>query len=96
MPFNKPIRRIAIIGTGVIGASWSALYLARGFNVVDHPPRKGHLEVTLTHENGTLVATRIWASSQFNNVWLSPEGHVLHVDTSSNVPSARSNGFPSI
>ncbi len=36
-------------------------------------------------ENGTLVATRIWASSQFNNVWLSPEGHVLHVDTSSNI-----------
>jgi hypothetical protein len=36
-------------------------------------------------ENGTLVATRIWASSQFNNVWLSPEGHVLHVDTGNNV-----------
>ncbi len=31
-------------------------------------------------EDGTLVATRIWASSRFNNVWLSPEGHVLHVD----------------
>jgi hypothetical protein len=30
---------------------------ARGFNVVDHPPRKGHLEVTLTHEGDTLVAT---------------------------------------
>ena len=36
-------------------------------------------------ENGTLVATRIWASSQFNNVWLSPEGHVLHVDTGTDV-----------
>lgn len=33
-------------------------------------------------ENGTLVATRIWASSSFDKVWLSPEGHVLHVDTS--------------
>lgn len=31
-------------------------------------------------QDGTLVATRIWASSQFNSVWLSPEGHVLHVD----------------
>ncbi len=31
-------------------------------------------------QNGTLVATRIWASSTFNNVWLSPEGHVLHVN----------------
>ena len=41
-------------------------------------------------ENGTLVATRIWASSQFNNVWLSPEGHVLHVDTSNNVVTVAS------
>lgn len=35
-------------------------------------------------ENGTLVATRIWASSDFNKVWLSPEGHVLHVNTTTN------------
>ena len=26
MSFNKPIRRIAIVGTGVIGASWAAQY----------------------------------------------------------------------
>ena len=31
---NKPIRRIAIIGTGVIGASWTALFLAKGLEVV--------------------------------------------------------------
>jgi hypothetical protein len=36
-------------------------------------------------ENGTLVATRIWASSQFNSVWKSPEGHVLHVDAANNM-----------
>ncbi len=35
--------------------------------------------------DGTLVATRVWASSQFNSVWASPEGHVLHVDTANNV-----------
>src|SRR5882724_2622137 len=34
MSQNKPIRRIAIIGTGVIGASWSALFLAKGLHVV--------------------------------------------------------------
>ena len=27
MSYNKPIRRIAIVGTGVIGASWAAEYL---------------------------------------------------------------------
>jgi hypothetical protein len=32
-------------------------------------------------ENGTLVAVRVWASSDFNKLWLSPEGHVLHVNT---------------
>jgi Domain of unknown function (DUF4382)/Domain of unknown function (DUF5666) len=36
-------------------------------------------------EDGTLVATRIWASNQFNNVWLSPEGHVLHVDSANDI-----------
>jgi 3-hydroxyacyl-CoA dehydrogenase len=36
--FDKPIRRIAIVGTGVIGASWAALYLARGFDVVATDP----------------------------------------------------------
>ena len=35
-------------------------------------------------ENGTLVAVRVWASSTFNSVWLSPEGHVLHANTSTN------------
>jgi len=35
--------------------------------------------------NGTLVAVRIWSSSTFNNVWVSPEGHVLHANTSTDV-----------
>ena len=34
MSQTKPIRRIAIIGTGVIGASWSSLFLAKGLQVV--------------------------------------------------------------
>lgn len=34
MSITKPIRRVAIIGTGVIGASWTSLFLARGLEVV--------------------------------------------------------------
>jgi len=34
MSNNKPIRHIAIIGTGVIGASWTALFLAKGLDVI--------------------------------------------------------------
>src|SRR6476660_1210093 len=38
MSFEKPIRRVAIVGTGVIGASWAAYYLARGLDVVATDP----------------------------------------------------------
>src|SRR6266516_1301601 len=38
MSSNKPIHRIAIVGTGVIGASWAAQYLARGFDVIATDP----------------------------------------------------------
>jgi 3-hydroxyacyl-CoA dehydrogenase len=50
MALNKAVRRIAVVGTGVIRASWSAQYLARGFDVVatDSAPNaeaKGQLQV---------------------------------------------------
>ena len=34
MSSNKPIHKVAIIGTGVIGASWAAQFLAKGLDVV--------------------------------------------------------------
>ena len=34
MAEHKPISRVAIIGTGVIGASWAAQFLAKGLDVV--------------------------------------------------------------
>jgi len=38
MSSSKPIQNIAIVGTGVIGASWAAYYLAHGFDVVATDP----------------------------------------------------------
>jgi 3-hydroxyacyl-CoA dehydrogenase len=38
MSLNQPVHRVAIVGTGVIGASWAAYYLARGFDVVATDP----------------------------------------------------------
>ena len=38
---TKPIRRTAIVGTGVIGASWAALFLAKGLDVVATDPAPG-------------------------------------------------------
>jgi 3-hydroxyacyl-CoA dehydrogenase len=34
MAGNKPISQVTIIGTGVIGASWAALFLAKGLDVM--------------------------------------------------------------
>lgn len=36
-----PVRRVAIVGTGTIGASWATHYLARGFDVVATDPAPG-------------------------------------------------------
>ena len=36
-------------------------------------------------EDGTLTAVRVWVSSDFSKVWLSPEGHVLNVNTNTDV-----------
>jgi len=38
MAKKREIRNVAIVGTGVIGASWAALYLARGLNVIATDP----------------------------------------------------------
>lgn len=38
MNYDKPIKRVAIVGTGVIGASWAAQYLARGLDVIATDP----------------------------------------------------------
>jgi 3-hydroxyacyl-CoA dehydrogenase len=37
----RPVRRIAIVGTGTIGAGWATHYLARGFDVVATDPAPG-------------------------------------------------------
>src|ERR1044072_667042 len=34
MTIDRPIQKVAIIGTGVIGASWAAQFLAKGLDVV--------------------------------------------------------------
>lgn len=43
MAYLRPqdIRRVAVIGTGTVGASWVALFLARGMDVVAHDPAPG-------------------------------------------------------
>ena len=35
---HTPIRKVAIVGTGLIGASWAAQYLASGLDVIATDP----------------------------------------------------------
>jgi 3-hydroxyacyl-CoA dehydrogenase len=41
MASDRPIRRVAIVGTGAVGARWAAFYLARGFDVIATDPERG-------------------------------------------------------
>jgi hypothetical protein len=44
-----------------------------------------HVRVAARYQaNGTLTAVRVWASSSWASVWLSPEGHVNRVNTLTN------------
>ena len=40
MALNKPVRRIAIVGTGVIGASWAAEFFTHSFDVAATDPAR--------------------------------------------------------
>ena len=41
MPADGPIQRVAIVGTGLIGASWAAHFLAHGLDVTATDPAPG-------------------------------------------------------
>jgi 3-hydroxyacyl-CoA dehydrogenase len=58
MSKNKPIRRVTIIGTGVIGASWASLFLAKGLDVVATDVAPG-AEAALKH-----FVTAAWPALQ--------------------------------
>lgn len=38
---STPIKTVGVIGTGVIGASWTALFLAKGLRVIVTDPAPG-------------------------------------------------------
>jgi 3-hydroxyacyl-CoA dehydrogenase, NAD binding domain len=38
---RQPINRVAVVGTGVVGSSWAACFLARGLDVIASDPAPG-------------------------------------------------------
>jgi 3-hydroxyacyl-CoA dehydrogenase len=64
MNYKKSIKTIAIVGTGVIGASWAAQYLARGFDVIATDPAPNAEEKLRQYvEEAWPLLTRVGLSS---------------------------------
>src|SRR5437016_7266974 len=83
MSLNKQVRRIAIVGTGVIGASWAAQYLARGFDVIaTNPDPKAESQL----RNGIDAAWK-----ELTIVGLSPGATLERLTFTSNMKEALSN-----
>src|SRR5258705_1304429 len=83
MSYNKPIHRIAIVGTGVIGASWAAQYLARGFDVVATDPAPS------AEANLRKYVDEAW--EQLRVIGLSPGAARERLTFTSNLKAALSN-----
>jgi 3-hydroxyacyl-CoA dehydrogenase len=68
MSTSKPIRRVTIIGTGVIGASWAALYLAKGLKVA----------ATDIAPNAEADLKLVWLRQWSIESWLEPDVRSPH------------------
>ena len=83
MAINKQIQNIAIVGTGVIGASWAALYLARGFNVIATDPAPN------AEANLRRFIDAAWKDLQV--IGLSPNASREHLQFTTDMKKALSN-----
>jgi 3-hydroxyacyl-CoA dehydrogenase len=83
MAKNKQVRNITIVGTGVIGASWAALYLARGFNVIATDPAPN------AEANLHKFVDAAWKDLMV--IGLSPNASLDHLQFTSDMQKALSN-----
>jgi 3-hydroxyacyl-CoA dehydrogenase len=83
MAREKKIQNIAIVGTGVIGASWAALYLARGLNVIATDPAPN------AEANLRRFIEAAWKDLQV--IGLSPNASREHLQFTTDMKKALSN-----
>ncbi|EHK19702.1 uncharacterized protein TRIVIDRAFT_46955 [Trichoderma virens Gv29-8] len=65
-----PIRTVAVVGTGVIGSSWTLLFLAKGLNVIVADPAPGaheKLAAWLKHEWVTMERIGLAENASLDN-----------------------------
>jgi 3-hydroxyacyl-CoA dehydrogenase len=65
---NGEIQNVAIVGTGVIGASWAAYYLSRGFNVIATDPAPN---AEAKHQDNSSSVSKTKRTSRFGILRLS-------------------------
>jgi 3-hydroxyacyl-CoA dehydrogenase len=76
MSASKPINRIAVVGTGVIGASWTALFLAKGLKVVatdPAPQAEASLKRFIESAWPTLVRIGLSHGASLSNLAFTPD-----------------------
>jgi 3-hydroxyacyl-CoA dehydrogenase len=83
MSLNKQVSHIAIVGTGVIGASWAAQYLARGFDVIATNPDPNAESKLLKYIDA--------AWKELSTIGLSPHATRDRLTFTSNMKEALSN-----
>ena len=83
MARKTQIQNIAIVGTGVIGASWAALYLARGLNVIATDPAPN------AEANLRRFIDAAWKDLQV--IGLSPNASREHLQFTTDMKKALSN-----
>ncbi|KAE8331394.1 hypothetical protein BDV39DRAFT_218717 [Aspergillus sergii] len=89
---KKDIKTVAIIGTGVIGASWTALFLARGLKVLvtdPAPNAEKNLETYLNAQWPTLTQIGLNEGASLTNYTFvdSLDSHFDEIDFIQEVPS---------
>jgi len=80
MVLDNVVRRVGIVGTGAVGASWAAFYLARGFDVVATGPEPG------AEANLRRAIDAAWPALKV--LGISPKGSPEHLSFTPNVATA--------
>lgn len=85
-PNSLPVLADATNGTILFDVDAKTRTVIKDFSSVASSLPNKFVRIAARYQvNGTLTAVRIFASSSFNKLWISPEGHVLHVSTATNV-----------
>lgn len=77
---QEHIKTVAVVGCGVIGASWASLFLSRGLNVIIFDPAEGAQEVFKKYLHGAWPALK--ACGTVEDAWAKNYNFVDNLESS--------------